>query len=316
MLGHRAVGTVELVDGEVELLAQRALGTGEALEEDLDRGAALEARELRLDVGEHADLRRRAGVAAQAVEVGEQAGDVVDGVDRRVETDEAVAGAEAQAGVDEQGDAVEVVRRVVGLQPRGQRAALPDRRARGGGRPQPAGDQDELVDVHELREGGGLHAGQPAADTRDLLAVAAQQAVLELAQGEVRDLFVRVGVDLVVDAHHGVDAPLVVGQRAFVEVADGELGEDRAGRLARHLVLGVEARQAVARLAGVGRAQQRLQAGEAEVAIEQAELVVLVCPRLGHRDLGQGRQLVHRVSSLIACRRRTRGRCRRARGRR
>ena len=69
----RPVAAVEQVDGDVELRQWRALGAGEALEQDLDRRAALEAGELRLDVGEDADLRRRAGVAAQRVDVLEDA---------------------------------------------------------------------------------------------------------------------------------------------------------------------------------------------------------------------------------------------------
>ena len=76
MLGHGAIGVIEQIDGDVEFAIRlRALGAGQALEHDLDRRAALQAGELRLDVGEHADLRRRAGRAAKLVEMVQQRGE-------------------------------------------------------------------------------------------------------------------------------------------------------------------------------------------------------------------------------------------------
>ena len=50
-VAHRPKAPVEEVDGDVELGRQRGLRAGQALEEDLDRRAALEGRQLRAHVG-------------------------------------------------------------------------------------------------------------------------------------------------------------------------------------------------------------------------------------------------------------------------
>jgi hypothetical protein len=116
LLDHGAIGPVEQIDADVELAEQGLLGAGDALEEDLHRGAALEAGELGLHVGEHADLRGRTSLPAEPVEVVEEGRDVLDGVDGRVDPQHRVAGADGKAPVHEQRDPLEIVGGVIGLE--------------------------------------------------------------------------------------------------------------------------------------------------------------------------------------------------------
>ena len=154
-------------------LGQRALGAGQALKQDFDRRAALQAGQLRLDVREHADLRRRAGGAAQLVEVPQHGGDVVDRVDRRVEADQGVARRQRQPPVDQQRDAAQVVGRMVRLQARGQRAGQAQRRAGPAGARHFLRQQHQLVHVANLGHGGRHRPGQRPAERRDLVGAVA-----------------------------------------------------------------------------------------------------------------------------------------------
>ena len=101
----------------------------QALKEDFHRSAAFKAGELGFDVGEHANLRRHSGAAAQLVEVVQNAGDIVHGVDGRVDADEGVAGRQRQPPIDEKSDAAQVVGGMIGLQSRGERARAAQKRA-------------------------------------------------------------------------------------------------------------------------------------------------------------------------------------------
>ncbi len=93
---------VEHLDRHIELFRESAVRTRQRLEHDLNRRASLQARHLRLDVRQHADLRRRARLAPQPIEMTQNFVDVVDGIDRRVEPDERIARAHRQPRIDEQ----------------------------------------------------------------------------------------------------------------------------------------------------------------------------------------------------------------------
>ena len=90
-------------------------------------------------------------LAAESVEMAQHRGDVLDGVDRRVDADQGVAGAERQAPVDQQRDAAQVVGRMVRLQARRERArAGPAACAPWSDADDLAGDEDQLVHVAQL----------------------------------------------------------------------------------------------------------------------------------------------------------------------
>ena len=168
--GHRAVAVVEQIDGNVELAQVGRLGAGQALEQDFDRRTAFEAGQLRLDVGQHADLRRHAGPASQRVEQPQQRVDVFDRVDGRIDADEGVAGSQRQAPVTQKGDSLRIVGRMIRLQSRRESARRTEQRSCPRRMADFAGDEDQLVHVAQLGEGGGHHAGEGRSDSRDLVA--------------------------------------------------------------------------------------------------------------------------------------------------
>ncbi len=186
-LGHRAVAVVQQIDTDVELQKVGALGAGEALEHHFDGRAVFQAGQLRLDVGQHANLRRSAGAAAEGVEVAQDAADVLHGIHGRVDADEGVARPQRQAPNGKQCDAAQVVGRVVRLQARRQRARRSKKRARLGRVRNLAGDEDEFMHVAQLGDGGGHGAGEAAADAGHLGARRAQEVVFQLAHRPRRD---------------------------------------------------------------------------------------------------------------------------------
>ena len=121
-LGHRAIAVVEQIDGDVELGQVGVFGSCQALKQHLERSPAVEAGQLRLDVGEHANLRRDPRASPHRIEQLQQAFDIFDCVDGRVDAQERVARGERQAPVTQTGDSLRIVGRMVRLQPGRQRA--------------------------------------------------------------------------------------------------------------------------------------------------------------------------------------------------
>ncbi|MNF71684.1 hypothetical protein D3C84_536400 [compost metagenome] len=236
---------------------------------------------------EHTDLGRRAGFAAQPVEMAQGRADVVHRVDGRIEAYQRIARAHAQAGVDQQGDAAEVVGGVVGLQARGQGAGQPDQGAGLGRRAalEFFRQQDQLVHIQKLGQCSDHHACQRPADLAHLLAVAAQQPVLQGTEGEIGDVGEGGQVDVVVGPHDTVDAAVAIGQRVIMEVLQGEFGQHLAGGLAGDLIGGSKAGDAVAGLADVGGAEHRLEAGKFDLPIEYAGAVAVFGRDAGSVDL-------------------------------
>ncbi len=185
---------------------------------------------------------------------------------------------------------------MVGLEARRERAFRAEPGASLGGAGDAPGDEDELVDVAQLAEGRGHHAGERRADAPDLAALGAEQAILQLAQREIGDGREARMIDGVVDPHHLVDLPSSV-VRAIVEVLERERGQDRSSRLALALVRGREARVPLTGLAVVGGAEQALEPEERDLLAEGVNRVELVRPWGGHPDSGQGLELLHFASS-------------------
>ena len=206
------------------------LRSRQALEEDLDGSAPFEAGELRLDVGQHANLRRRSGPLPDRIEQPQQPVDVFHRVDGRIDADERVARAEGQAPVTKKGNSLRIVGGMIRLQARRERAGQSEQGARPRGMADLPGDQNQLVDVAQLGQGRGHHARQGPADALDLAAGRRQQAVLQLAQRQRGNRREDLAVDVVIDAHHAVDAPLVVGQGTLVEVLRASVPRGRCAR--------------------------------------------------------------------------------------
>ena len=87
-----------------------------------------------------------------------------------------------------------------------------------------------------------------AADALGFRCLRAQQHVLYFAERLLRDLGERLAIDVVVDAHHGIDAARIIGQRAIVEVLKRQTREDRPRRLALDVILCGKTAIAIARL--------------------------------------------------------------------
>ena len=118
----------------------------------------LDQPDRRRDVREHAGLRRDVVAAADGVEQVQQIGGGVRRIGGRVDADHGVAAAQQQSVEHRRGDTARVVGRMVGLQPRGERAAA----ARSWcGRPRSPGwrrDGDQILVAHDLA-GGRRHLG-------------------------------------------------------------------------------------------------------------------------------------------------------------
>ena len=122
---------------------------------------------------------------------------------------------------------------------------------------------------------------------------ARKQAILQVTHRQRSDRREDVEIDVVVDAHHAVDAAPVVGQRVLVEVLERQFRESTAGRLPNVFALCGQSRRAIAGFAVVGRAKQPLESGEADFAIEQLRGVGPVGLRRRHSDFVQGNQFAH-----------------------
>ena len=252
------------------------------MKQDFHRRAALQARQLGFDVREHADLRRRADRPPQFVQVPQQNLDVVDRVDRRIDADQGIARSQRQPPINQQRHAAQIVRRMIRLQARRQRARAAQRGPSAAGAGHFLRQQHQLVHVANLGHRGGHDAGQPAAERGDFLARRSQQQVFEFAYGQLRDRFEDLAIDIVIDPHDRIDLSAAIGQRPIVEMRERQAGEHGPRGFARPFVRGGQARVAVARLAAIGRAEQSLQSPERELAIQNPSGVRFV--RRGPRD--------------------------------
>src|SRR5262249_62051122 len=98
---------------------------------------------------------------------------------------------------------------------------------------------------------------------------------------------------VVIDAHHGIDAPLVIGERMIVKVFERQIGEDGAGGLAVGLTRCGEAGVTVAGLAEICGAEQGFQAAEAGDAVEDARRIDAVGLRRGDWNLVEWSERTH-----------------------
>ena len=137
------------------------LGAGDRLKHQIDRRAALDRRELRRDVGQHARLRRNLVALDQLVEHVEQADHRVDRIGRRIDADHRVAAAVEQAIEDRRADADQVVGRMIRLQPNREPAGQAERVAKARDDAALAGHQDQVLIAHQLADGGDHFRRQP-----------------------------------------------------------------------------------------------------------------------------------------------------------
>ena len=136
----------------------RGFGAGDGLEEEIERSAVLHGLHLRGDVGEDAVLRGDGVAGADLVDEAQQGGDGCHVVGDGVDADDGVAGAEEQTVEDAGGDSCGIVGGVVGLQACGEAAGQTDGRAEARDDRDLARDGDEILQAHELGDGGG-HLG-------------------------------------------------------------------------------------------------------------------------------------------------------------
>ncbi len=258
---------VEQIDRNIELAQIRQFGACQALKQDFDRSAPLEAGELRFDMGQHAGLRRRFGPPADRIEQPQQPIDVFDRVDGRIDAKNRVAGPQRKAPITQERDSLAVVGGMIRLQSRRESAGHAEKRSRAGRMADLASHEDQLVHVAQLRQRRRHHAGECAADSRDFVAGSLQQAILEFAQRQRGDRCKNVAVDVVTDAHHAVDASLVVRERAFVEMLERQIGEDAAGRFPHVIRRRGKSGLAIARFAVVGCTEECFQPSKTQVAI-------------------------------------------------
>ena len=145
--------------GEID--AEAGVGgfcAGDGLKEEVKRNvgcALLDGGHLRCDVGEDAVLRGDAEALADSVYHAQQAGDGGGVVADWIDADDGVSGAEQQAVEERCGDAGGVVGGVVGLEAGGEPAGESDGGAKAGYDADLGGDEDEVLDAHELADGGG-----------------------------------------------------------------------------------------------------------------------------------------------------------------
>ena len=146
---------------------------------------------------------------------------------------------------------------------------------------------------HSLATAAAIDAGQRPADAAAISSPGARSR-WSLSSPSVSSAIAANAsqVDVVVDAHDGIDPAVVVGQRMVVEMLQRQLAEDRAGRFALGLVRGGQAGVAVAGLAAVGRAEQRLQPLERERRGRASGRVGFV-GAVRHGDFLEGRQRLH-----------------------
>ena len=169
LFGHRPPGVIEQFDRDVELGEVRLFGAGQALEHDLDGGAPFEAAELRLDVGQHADLRGGSGRGAHLVEMRSMA-EMFSTVSMAGLTPmSASPPAQREPGINQQRDAAQIIDGMVGLAPRRERSWQAQRGAGFRDAVDLAGCENEVVHVHQLAHGGRHDTGEGESQRSDFL---------------------------------------------------------------------------------------------------------------------------------------------------
>ena len=171
--------------------------------------------------------------------------------------DQRIAAAQRQAPVDQQGDAAQVVGRMVGLQPRRQRAGQAESRASLAWHAEILlGDADKFVYVADFGHGRGHYAGQGTSQACQLLRRVREQAILQCADRPIGNCARIAPIDSVVGTHHVIHAASVVGERAIVDVSQCERSQNHAGHFALLFTLGRQSGMTIAGFADVSRAEQ------------------------------------------------------------
>ena len=208
------------------------------------------------------DLGGDPGLPAKLVQVPENGTDVVHGPIRGVHPDETVPHAHGQIRVNHHGDGVQVVLRVVGLKPVGEGFRKADKGSGPGGLEDFAGDEDQLMHVHEFGQGRYGHRSQRLADLHDPCPLTPEKFILEFPQGERGDPLKYLSINIVTCPHHRVHPAVIIGQGSIVEVLHGQRGENGTGGFSLHLVGGRKAAGSVSGFADVGGPQELLKTPE------------------------------------------------------
>jgi hypothetical protein len=260
---HQRPGVVEQRHRHAER-AVAGLGAGQRLEHQVHRAAQRQRLHLHGDVGQHAVLGRDRVPLAHRVERREDRRGRRRRVGRRVHADHRVAAAVAQALARRRQDAVDVVGRVVGLDPRRQPARQAQRVVGPHHHLALGGDRHQVEVRHQLahrrrhlRRQPGRHRAQRRAAGRRL-----EQPLAELADGQVRDRLVGLVVEVVLD--HAGHLVLVVGDdRVGAQLGQRQVGQHRARRDPLDGAARRHPGQVVAALGRVGAAEQLLHRVEA-----------------------------------------------------
>ena len=112
----------------------------------------------------------------------QDAGNVVHGVDGRVQADEGIAAAERKAPIDEKGDAAQIVGRMIGLQARGERARQTQERAGSAGPEIFRAMQINSCTSHNFAGAAAITPVNPGPMRRISPLVGPQQVILQFAQ--------------------------------------------------------------------------------------------------------------------------------------
>ena len=239
------------------------LGTGDRLEQQVDRRAAVEAAELGRDVGQAAGLRGDLQRIDEAVERAEDGLGDVDRLGGRIDADHRIAAAVEQAVGGRQEDAAQVVAGVIRLDADAQDAAPAHRVAATGYYPDLARGQDQVLVAHQLgrrryhfRSQSGLDRGQRLAG-RGVV----ENPVAERADGQAAEGLEGVGVERFADQPANL-VGVRIDQRMVDDLAERQFSQDELGRHALALAPRGDPGELVARLLLIGRGEDRAQVGE------------------------------------------------------
>ncbi len=148
------MGFIEHGEGNAEA-GIGGFGAGDGLKYEIDRRAAAQRFHLGGDVRQDAGLGRDLIVRADAVqhvEEGFHGSDVVAG---GIDADHGIAATEAEAVENAGGDALQIVGGMIWLEAGGHAAGQSDGGAEAGHDAALCGDGDEVLQAHQLTDGGG-----------------------------------------------------------------------------------------------------------------------------------------------------------------
>ena len=199
---------------------------GDRLEHQIDRHSAIDRLDRRRDMGQDAGLRRNLVGVDHVVEHSQQRAHGGHAVCRGIDADHRIAAAIEQAVKNAGGDAGRIVGRMVRLQPRRKAPGQADGVAETRYDAAFAGDEDQILHAHELRNGGYHFRRQAGRELRQRRFVGRrpQQPIAEIADGEAADRGEGAAVVFVDDQpRHLV---LLIGNQRFVEKdLQGRVGE-------------------------------------------------------------------------------------------